>query len=170
MADETVSLRVATPKDAEALLALLNQLQQETNAITYDNLSSLKVEKEAQNLAQIARSTNGIVLLASYQDQLIGLATVMHLSDGANAGELGLAVLRDFWHNGVGSLLLDETLYWYLNYADLDHLVLDVFKSNKRAQQLYQHYGFVKVTDCVIKDSNGIDQPAVGMEYRGLEE
>ena len=35
MADETVSLREAKPTDAAALLALLTQLQTETNAIVY---------------------------------------------------------------------------------------------------------------------------------------
>ena len=59
MADETVSLREAKPTDAAALLALLTQLQTETNAIVYSNLANMTVEREAQNLAQIARSNTG---------------------------------------------------------------------------------------------------------------
>ncbi|AGL88326.1 Acetyltransferase [Limosilactobacillus fermentum F-6] len=170
MADETVFLREAKPTDAAALLALLTQLQTETNAIVYSNLANMTVEREAQNLAQIARSNTGIILVATYQGKLIGLATVMRIEGDANAGELGLAVLKDYWHNGIGSLLLDEALYWFVNFAQLDHLVLDVYKSNNRARRLYQHYGFVEVAECTIKDSDGHDQPAVLMEYQGIEE
>ena len=67
-------------------------------------------------------------------------------------------------------MLLDEALYWFVNFAQLDHLVLDVYKSNNRARRLYQHYGFVEVAECTIKDSDGHDQPAVSMEYQGIEE
>ena len=48
MADETVSLREAKPTDAAALLALLTQLQTETNAIVYSDLANMTVEREAQ--------------------------------------------------------------------------------------------------------------------------
>lgn len=168
--EASVEVKVAAPEDAAGLLALLKQLQTESTAVLFSHLDQLTVAKEAQALAQVNAATGGIILLAVLEGQPIGLVTVMQLEDAPGVGELGIAVRKDYWHQGVGSLLLDEALYWFVNYAPLDHLVLDVYESNVRAKRLYEHYGFVVTNHLTLTDAVNKRQPALAMEYQGPKE
>lgn len=165
MSDEQVTLKLADRSDAKRVLAFLNQATQETDVILIPHLKSVDESIEALNLKTLAKQDNALVLLACLGEDVIGMLTIMPLPDQHQAGELGIMVLRDFWHQGIGSLLIDEALYWYQNFAPLEHLVLDVFKSNIRAIGLYQHYGFVPTGETEIEDAQGIKQATILMEY-----
>ncbi|MDD6454154.1 GNAT family N-acetyltransferase [Limosilactobacillus mucosae] len=163
---ETVGIKLATPADAQAVLKLLRQLSLESEAILVPHLDKLTVEQEEYSLCDICESTDSLILLAQYQDQPIGIVTIMGLADQPQVGELGVAVLKDFWQNGIGSLLVDEATYWFENYSTLEKLVLDVFSDNVPAIRLYQKYGFIKTGDATIEDQNKHPRSAILMEYR----
>lgn len=163
---ETVGIKLATPADAQAILDLLKQLSLESEAILVPHLDKLTVEQEEYSLYDINDSTDSLILLAQYRDQPIGIVTIMALADQPQVGELGVAVLKDFWQNGIGSLLVDEATYWFENYSTLEKLVLDVFSDNAPAIRLYQKYGFVKTGEAQVADQNNQSRAAVLMEYR----
>ncbi|MFR0610341.1 GNAT family N-acetyltransferase [Limosilactobacillus mucosae] len=163
---ETVGIKLATPDDAQAILELLKQLSQESSTILVPHLDTLTAEQEAYSLYDINDSTDSLILLAQYQDQPIGIVTIMALADQPRVGELGVAVLKEFWQNGIGSLLVDEATYWFGNYSTLQKLVLDVFKDNVPAIRLYQKYGFVKTGETKVTDQKGQQRAAVLMEFQ----
>lgn len=165
MAD-TVEIKLAAPADAAAVLALLKQLNIESAAILVPHLNDITVEQEAQSIDQINSSTDAIMLLAVYQDQPIGIVTIMNLPNRPQVGELGVAVLKDYWRNGIGSFLVDEAEYWFANYSSLNQLVLDVFEDNQAAIALYQKYGFVKTGKTKVQDQNGQLRDALLMEWQ----
>ncbi len=165
MSDEQVTLKLAGQTDAKRVLSFLRQAAQETNVILIPHLESVNESVEALNLKAIAQQGDALVLLACLEAEVIGMLTIMPLPDHQQAGELGIVVLKDYWHQGIGSLLIDEALYWYQNYAPLEHLVLDVFKSNSRALRLYQHYGFAITGETEITDATGNQQPTILMEF-----
>lgn len=107
-----------------------------------------------------------MILLAQYRNHPIGIVTIMELADRPQVGELGVAVLKDFWRNGIGSLLVDEATYWFANYSTLQKLVLDVFDDNVPAIKLYQKYGFVKTGEAKVTDQQGQQRAAVLMEFQ----
>lgn len=167
---ETVGVKLATPADAGAILALLKQLSKESEAILVPFLDRLTVEQEARTLQEIGESADALILLAELEGQLIGIVTIMCLADEPNVGELGVAVLKEYWHHGIGSLLVDEAVYWYANYSTLDRLVLDVFKDNQAAIVLYEKYGFVKTGETKVKDCHDQMRPAWLMEFKFADE
>lgn len=160
-----VTLKTATTDDAEQVLQLLRHINTETNVVMIPQLESLTVADEESNLKEIMDRSDCCVLLAMLDEQPIGIVTVNPLGDQANAGELGVAVLRRYWSQGIGTMLVDEALYWYQQFSTLNHLVLDVFANNQRAISLYRKLGFVETNRIAERDSTGIKRPTLLMEY-----
>lgn len=177
---EEVSLKVATAGDGQGLLTLLRRVEQVSSAVVVPNLSQLTAKDEDKQLAQIADQPNCLVLLAMLEKQPIGVLTLMPPDDqldhkiqsavqdlywGLAAptifGELGIAVDPAYWHQGVGSLLIDEGQYWLANYSALDLLALSVFDDNQPALGLYKKAGFSKVGSITE-----VGRPATLMAWR----
>lgn len=156
-----VSLKVAEVGDGAAILSLLKKVASVSSAFIVPNLARLTAKEEDEQLKQISQLPECLILLAVLDTQPIGILTVMPPSDALGRqtlaavgnglkgvdtlGELGIAVDPDYWHQGVGTLLVDEAKYWLANYSPLDALVLSVFDDNQHAIGLYQKAGFKKV-------------------------
>lgn len=162
---EEVKLKVADVTDAGKVLQLLRQINQETKVVMIANLDTLSIADEEVALAEINQRSDCFLLLAVQGDQPVGIVTVTKIDDGANAGELGVAVLKEFWSLGIGSLLVEEAIYWFENFSSLSHLVLDVFQDNERARRLYEKRGFIKTGETRQVDSTGTERPTIMMEY-----
>ncbi|CAH0418782.1 GNAT family N-acetyltransferase [Periweissella ghanensis] len=141
-----VSIRPAEPNDAAALLALLKQLQTESTTFEIaNNLNELTVAEETHQIELIQATTTNIILVAAIGDELIGLATAIERDDHSNTSELGVAVLKEVYHNGLGTALVDELIYWAESFSTIDELVLTVYKDNVAAVKIYEKLGFA---DC----------------------
>ncbi|MCM0598693.1 GNAT family N-acetyltransferase [Periweissella fabalis] len=138
-----VSIRPAIPTDAAALLELLKQLQTESSTFEVaNNLNELTIAKETHQIELIQATTTNIILVAALDDQLIGVATAIERNDHSNTSELGVAVLKEFYNNGLGTALVDELIYWAESYSTLDKLVLTVLNNNTAAIKIYEKLGF----------------------------
>lgn len=161
MSDEIVSMKTATATDGQMVLQLLKKLQTESNVVLIAHLNSMSVADASADLDQLSERDDSIVLLAMYGKQAIGILTVTPAYDGH--GELGVAVLKDYWHNGIGTMLVDEAVYWLNHYSSLSALQLDVFASNSRAQAIYKRLGFIETGTRKTKDAAGNEQTAIMM-------
>lgn len=148
MAEEVVDVRPAEVTDAAQLLALLAQLGRESNTFTVDDgIEELSETDEAEQIERISGTTTNIIFVAVLGDLLIGVSTVQASTDfSAAQGEVGVAVLKEFWGMGLGTALVEEILDWARNYSSLERLVLTVQLRNTRAAKLYQHLGFENCT------------------------
>lgn len=161
-----VTLKMAEATDAQMVLSLLQQINKETNVVMIPELGKLTIADEETNLKEIVDRSDCCVLLAMLNQVPIGIVTVNPVNDQANAGELGVAVLRDYWSQGIGTMLVDEAIYWYQQFSSLNHLVLDVFAENERAITLYRKLGFVQTNQIEEVDSHGEKRPTLLMEYQ----
>lgn len=161
MADDQVTIKLATADDAPAVLAFLRQTAQESDAVLIPHLDEVTTDQERHNLATINQFADCVVMLAMLGDQPVGIVTVMVQADRPRAGELGVVVAKQYWHNGIGRLLVKEAEYWLENYSCLERLVLTVFKTNTPAIALYEHCRFVRTG---VTTTEG--RPALMMEYR----
>ena len=60
-----------------------------------------------------------------------------------HVGELGMSVVKAYWGQGVGSLLLDTLLSWARQTDIVRKINLRVRSDNGRAVALYERKGFV---------------------------
>lgn len=145
-----VSLTVAGPDDAAKILQLLRLIQVESDLVTFTHdFEKISVQQEAMNIERINETDDNIIMLAEYEDRFIGIVTVSRVADKPY-GEVGIAVLKEFWHQGIGTLLLDETIHWGQEYSSLKGLLLVVVQSNLHAIELYQKLGFVQNDNLVF--------------------
>ncbi|WP_395318043.1 GNAT family N-acetyltransferase [Fructilactobacillus frigidiflavus] len=136
-----VGIRAAQPNDAGAMLAMLKQLQTESDFFELDTeLDQVSAASEARQIELLNSSGTNLILLATAGTQLIGIATVQQVSDVT--GEVGVAVLNDYQGMGLGTMLVDELLNWQLHYSELQRLVLEVKKVNLPAIHIYHKLGF----------------------------
>lgn len=155
-----VTIELATPADAEGVLAFLRQAAQESDAILIPHLTDVTLEQEEHNIKVINRFDDCVIMLAKLADEIVGIVTVMMLEDQPAVGELGVVVAKKYWRNGIGQLLVDEAEYWFESYSSLTSLVLTVFADNLPAINLYQKLGFIQTE---TKNEDG--RPALVMKY-----
>jgi RimJ/RimL family protein N-acetyltransferase len=170
MAEEVVDVRPAEVTDAAQLLALLAQLGRESNTFTVDDgIEELSETDEAEQIERISGTTTNVIFVAVLGDRLIGVSTVQASTDfSAAQGEVGVAVLKEFWGMGLGTALVEEILDWARNYSSLERLVLTVQLRNTRAAKLYQHLGFENctATSYEVVDPTGQRVAAIDMSLR----
>lgn len=167
MSDE-VAIRLPNAADAQALLALLERLQQESDTFSLaDADDPISAAQEADQLEQIKDSPKHLLLVASLGQQLLGVLSISPTPQG-NVGELGIAVEKKYWHLGIGTALVDEALYWADTASQLQAVGLIVQTRNVPAMKLYQKMGFVRTStppETVI-DDDGEHVKAVEMVYQ----
>lgn len=136
-----VELRLADAVDASQVLTLLKQLTQESDTFMVDtDLRQIDVATEARQIDLINQTKTNLLAVAEYDNQLIGIITV----DQVNCveGELGVAVLADFQHNGIGTALVDLAVDWFDSFSQLNELSLQVYETNTVAVNLYKRFDF----------------------------
>ncbi len=140
-----ITLREATPKDAKELLRVMKILDKETPFLLV-NEHSLNLDETAmaQQINFLYEEDNQLILLAFNHDTLIGVATVTGETDPPlkHIGEIGISVLKEYWGYGLGTVMLEEVIFWAREGQQMKRLEIKVQKRNKRAIHLYQKLNF----------------------------
>ena len=142
-----LTMRRAEPRDAEKVLAFLNQVAGESENITFGpGELGLSVEEERAFLRQTAESLTSFYLIAEIAGEIAG---TLSFNAGKrprlqHAGELGMTVLRRYWNLGIGSRMLAYLLDWARETATIRKINLRVRVDNLPAIHLYEKYGFVQ--------------------------
>lgn len=142
MADE-VSFVEGQAEDAQGIVQLIQKLESETTSIEFDDaISKLSLEQIGENLNLIQQSPLNFLLIAKLGETPIGIVTLIETNEVKHRAELGVGVLKDYWHNGIGTMLVDEALYWAKQFSWLEQVWLAVLDNNQYAIQIYQNLGF----------------------------
>lgn len=132
MSDELI-LREAIPSDAKQLIEFYKKISEyDFVEISNEKLTVMSVQN---NLAAVYDSSENNLVIALNDDQLIGFCNIDH-------GELGIVVDKNYWHYGVGSELMYDSMMWFEQDSDLDKIWLEVYKENEPAINLYKKFGF----------------------------
>jgi RimJ/RimL family protein N-acetyltransferase len=146
MSEIQLQIKEATGADAKAVLAVSQQLGEETDFLLMDE-SGLALPEAllAEQLDAIYERDDYLLLLAFDQEQLIAMASVKGHEEWqlAHVGEIGISILKDYWGLGLGSLLIEESLDWVVEVGELTRIELTVQARNLRAIHLYKKFGFL---------------------------
>lgn len=141
---EELKLREAIPEDAASLLAFLNKASQQSDFISYDEMKDVTEKNEAIALDAIYRSDRDELVLAIFDDEIIGYYRLENIDD--QKAEFGVVVNKEFWNNGIASYLMEDALNWAME-SPLKKVFLEVYKINSVAIHIYQKYGFTIETE-----------------------
>ncbi len=145
---QVLLVRPALLDDAPALLALFRQLTTETDFLlmTRQEAAELTVVDERAFINALCNESRHLHLLAVVEDRLTGSITIKQsdLKKEAHLGQLGIAILHEYWNMGIGRRLMTTAMRWAEQHKELEVIHLNVFANNERAIQLYRNFGFLE--------------------------
>ncbi len=139
------TLRSAEPEDATGMIRYMKTMLGETPfLIRTPEEFAYTAEEEAGILAGRKNDPRGLMLVAEADGQIVANAAIT--SHGAKSrlyhrAELGISVLKDYWHRGLGSALM-ERLIAFAARTGYEQIELTVESKNRRAIGMYLRYGF----------------------------
>ena len=139
-------IREAEISDASEVIALLDQIGQESSFTSLDENGLSISESEMQIfIDKQAQSENQITLLAFLNDELAGIINVTadQRPRVRHIGDIFLGIKKTFWGSGLGSILMEEAIEWAKTSGVIRRLQLTVQKRNLVAIHLYEKMGFI---------------------------
>lgn len=159
-----VDIMEASVDDASEMLELYNKVKEETSFLIMDDSEGcFDLEKEKVYLKKCMDSVTSKVFVAKIDGKIVAdcwLTGHNSLKTKHNVS-IGISVLKEFWHKGLGRLLLEHTINYARITTVIKNIFLEVRKDNVNAVKLYKSLGFKKVGDMPDKifiDGKYIDE------------
>ncbi len=143
-----ILIEKAKPSDAEEILELSKIFGSESDNLMIDaNGFTKTLDEEKAFLKALKNNEKSIFLLAKHNNKIIGTANfnAETRSRISHRGSFGISVLKDYWGNGVGTMLLNNLLDFAKNSAKVEIVSLEVRSDNLAAIHLYKKFGFKKI-------------------------
>lgn len=141
-------LKTAEISDAKMMLDFIKQASGETDfLLRYPEEWTNTVEQE-ENWIRNFRESENVLNITCYVDGEIAGNCEVRFRGGikmSHRADIGIAVLKDFWNCGIGSAMFPELIKAAEEHGT-EILELECFSGNKRAQHLYEKFGFKKVS------------------------
>ena len=141
----TVLLRSTNGGDAEAMLHFLKQTSAETEfLLRYPDEWTMTVEQEAAFLETGQDSPSDIKIAAFASGKIVGNISIDSMGTNfkiCHRASLGIAVIKDYWNCGLGTVLIREAIRSLQN-SPITQIELGVFSNNLSAIHLYEKLGF----------------------------
>jgi RimJ/RimL family protein N-acetyltransferase len=139
-------IREAQVEDAQSILNYIESISGESNFLTFgpgDFEHSLQDEEAL--LAKILETDNALFIVGTIDAKI---ASVLVFNAGQrprvrHRGEFSMSVSRDYWGQGIGSLMLDALIDWAKAGNIIRKIDLMVRTDNERAIRLYEGKGFL---------------------------
>jgi len=157
-----------TPDVSDARQLLDNII---TIATSTDNLLSTPedfesfvkdISKEEKFITSYRDNKNHLIAVY-HNDRIIGSCSLdLHPQlKVRHRSTIGIAIQKEYWGKGIGSLLFDEMIKIAKNIEGIEQIELDVIRTNERGKRLYESKGFVKTGDIPrqlkLKDGTYLD-------------
>lgn len=166
---KTILLRKAIPEDAEMIVDYLKKVCVETDNLSF-GLQDMPItlESEIEYLTKIQTSTTSVHFVVLCDDEVIATANISRKSRPrmAHVASLGISVLRDYWHLGIGSLLMEAMIDWAKAGGVIKKINLSVRSDNPVAIALYRKFGFRYVG--TLHDEMRVDGRSVDLDEMEL--
>ncbi|HFU4202741.1 TPA: N-acetyltransferase family protein [Streptococcus suis] len=145
MSRKEIVFEEAEPSDAPAFIDFMNQVSKETDYLVMDETGFRFSQEQMETIFEAGlENPRELCLLAKVGSEVIGVISVKSSRQFriSHIGNIFIAIRKDYWGYGIGSILLDEMLTWVQEMDLLKRLELTVQTRNKVAIHLYQKFGF----------------------------
>lgn len=146
MTEKEVYFSEAEPADAVAFIDFMNQVARESDYLVMDESGFRFSPEEMERIFKAGIENPGeLCLLAKVGSEVIGAISVKSSKQFriSHIGNIFIAIKKDYWGHGLGTILLDEVIEWAQEIDLLKRLELTVQVRNQAAVHLYQKMGFV---------------------------
>lgn len=141
----TITIRSCLAADGEAVLEVFRLSHQETDfLLAYPDEVQMDAQQEGAFLQCKADNPCEVQLIAIDENQVVGIAGITQAGTRykvAHRAELGVTVLKSFWHQGIGTALMNACIRC-AREAGYSQLELTVVAENENAVAMYQKAGF----------------------------
>ena len=139
------TLRSPEEGDAEGMLSYLRTTAAETHFLlrTPDEVT-MTMEEEKNFLRSVLDDSRRVMICAFSSKEPVANLSVNPVGSRVklrHRAEFGLAIIRAYWHLGLGSILMREGLTAAKSIG-FEQLELAVYADNGRAIRLYERFGF----------------------------
>jgi RimJ/RimL family protein N-acetyltransferase len=136
-------IRPAHPRDAEALVALAEEVAGEPGGWLISDGTWRTAADERRYLRALRRYPDAAVFVAETDDRIVARLSLGRDPHPASrhVADLGLMVAAPFRRQGIGSALLGQSVAWARDVG-VRKLELHVFPHNEAAIALYEGFGF----------------------------
>lgn len=141
---KTAILRSPRLEDTENFLAFFTKAAAETPFLLRSPEDPpLSVEAETQWIQDILQSEEQVAILCLVDEKIAGncLLRFSPKQKIRHRGQIGIALLREYWGKHIGSILFEEMISVAKEW-NLMQLELDFIEGNERARGLYEKMGF----------------------------
>lgn len=142
-----LTLKNGTAAEAkETLDAFVKAVGETDNLRIYPDENNYTEENEASMLERKTLSKNQIEIVAIVNNKVVGFAgidPVANLDKLKHRATFGIAILKDFWGQGIGNALTEACIECAKD-AGFSQIELDVVADNLGAIHLYKKFGFVE--------------------------
>lgn len=144
---EKAIIRKAIVSDAQKILDYVNQISGESDNLTFGKGEfDMTFEEEEKFLKNVEKDSQKLFVVAIKDNQVIANGSLICGSRPrtAHKATLGISVLKDYWHQGLGTALMDYLLEWSRSNINIRKIDLQVREDNENAIALYKKCGFQK--------------------------
>ena len=141
----TLRVRAAVEGDARRLCDFRRAVLSETEFLLQGPEDWRdEVGDERDLILRFAADAGSVLIIAATGGEIVGMCSVVGgpLDRNRHVGQVGIAVLRRCWRQGVARALMRRVLTWAEQEARLHKLGLQVHRNNGPARRLYEDLGF----------------------------
>jgi RimJ/RimL family protein N-acetyltransferase len=135
------------PEDAPKVLEYVDRVSGETDCLAQGRGElGWTLEKEREFIEDYLKADNKLLILAEIDDEIAGAIgfTGGERKRMRHSGELGIAVVKEYWGLGIGTALMECLIVWARSSGIVRKITLRSRIDNERALRLYEHFGFVR--------------------------
>ncbi|AZK46658.1 GNAT family N-acetyltransferase [Paenibacillus lentus] len=144
MMNNKISVREVLVEDAKALLQIIPIIDKETEfTLRGEGEFRLSLHEEESFIRNILAEPRSVMFVASCNDNIVGSLGFRgnNLTRYKHTGEFGMGILKQYWGQGIGTMLIEHLLSWSEAH-DIRKINLKVVETNIRAIKLYERFGF----------------------------
>jgi RimJ/RimL family protein N-acetyltransferase len=155
-----VTLRLAAPEDAEAMIAFVQTVDAETRFLAREQGEfSMTARQEHEFIVTWQKEKRALWLVAESDGQIVAACNVQPLRNMQrfrHRAMFALSVRRAYWRQGIGRCMMIEALRW-CRETGYEQAELTVVAGNTAAIALYESLGFERagVYKNALKYSDG---------------
>lgn len=143
-----IILRCPKPEDAKEMIEYFNIVGGESENLMFGaNEFKLSIEDEEKYIKSINADENSLMVIGFIDGRIIAVGQIVASNRKriAHTSQVSLSVKKEYWNEGIGSLLMSEFVKFAKSNGITKNINLTVNAQNYRGIALYKKFNFEEI-------------------------